>query len=145
MVLAVSTVEGLATDPSWTDEQRELIKGAAAWVEETHGNVEPAGQVIEAIRRVRMKSIRQRVRKLLRANDLSSLWQNWENLYGKRSELFHGGSEAEGEHRGSHLEESELHGLGQSAVKLCAQIVLSIAKREGVAVPHRAAVHFEVE
>ena len=145
MVLAVSTVEGLAIDPSWTVEQQELIDAAAAWVEETHGNLEEAGQVITAIRGVRRESIRQRIKKLLQANNLSSLGQEWENLYEKRSQLFHGRAKAGEEHQGSHLEESELHGLGQNALKVCAQIVLSIAKREGIAVPHRAGVHFGVE
>ena len=145
VVLSVSTVEGLASDPSWTDEQLELINGAATWMEENHGDPEAGAQVIEAIRRVRMESIGQRIRKLLRNNNLSSLWKDWKKLYAQRSQLFHGRSEARGEHRGSHLEESELHGLGQNAVKLCTQIILSIAKREGIAVPHRAAVRFGVE
>ena len=37
VVLAVSTIEGLATDPSWTDVQKKLIKSAAAWLDRTHG------------------------------------------------------------------------------------------------------------
>ena len=82
---------------------------------------------------------------MLTNNGLSSLWQEWERLYAKRSQLFHGRSEAEGEHRGSYLEERELHALGEETAKLCARIVLSIAKREGIAVPHLATVHFAVE
>ncbi len=63
LVLAVSTIEGLATDPPWTDGQRELIDRAAAWLERAHDDQEGAGQVVEAIRRVRKESIRQRIRK----------------------------------------------------------------------------------
>ena len=143
LVLAVSTIEGLATDPPWTDGERELIDSAAAWVEQAHANrEEEAMQVGEAIRRVRRESIRQRIRKLLQANDLSHVWQDWDKLYNRRSGLFHGRSEAGSELRGSHLEESSLRALGEEAIKLCARIVLSMAQREGITVPGRAKVHF---
>ena len=59
--------------------------------------------------------------------------------------LFHGRSEEGSKHWGSHLEESALHALGQEAIKLSAKIVLSMAKREGTAVPGRAKVHFGVD
>ena len=60
LVLAVSTIEGLAKDP-------QLIENAAAWLERAHGDREEAQQVVEAVRRVRNESIRQRIRKLLKA------------------------------------------------------------------------------
>ena len=145
VVLAVSTIEGLATDPSWTDVQKKLIESAAAWLDRTHGDGEETGQVVEAILRTRHSSIRQRIRKMLTSNGLSVLWRDWEVLYSKRSRLFHGGKKDGGEDRGDHLEESELHALGQEALKLCGRIVLSMAKREGIAVPGRAGVHFGVE
>ena len=106
---------------------------------------EEAMQVLEAIRQVRRESIRQRIRKLLQANDLSNMWRDWDRLYKRRSGLFHGRSEAGSEHRGSHLEESTLSERGQEAIKLSARIVLSMAKREGLAVPGRAKVHFGVD
>ena len=142
VVLSVSTVEGLATEPSWTEEQRKVIDEAAAWVQQTHGTEETTGQVLKAIRNVRSTSINQKVRKLLEANGLSNLWKDWKKLYGKRSRLFHGETDGEAEHRGKYLEDSELHGLGQDAVKLCGRIVLSIAKREGIRIPRRAGSHF---
>ena len=145
LVLAVSTIEGLATDPPWTDAQQDLIKRAAAWLEGVHGDREEAIQVVEAIRRVRTESIRQRIRKLLQANGLSSVWRDWDSLYERRSGLFHGRSEAGSEHRGSHLEESTLRALGEEAIKLCARIVLSMAQQEGIVVPCRAKVHFGVD
>ena len=82
---------------------------------------------------------------MLQANDLSNMWRDWDRLYKRRSGLFHGRSEAGSEHRGSHLEESTLSELGQEAIKLSARIVLSMAKREGLAVPGRAKVHFGVD
>ena len=145
VVLAVSTIEGLATDPSWTDVQKRLIYSAAAWLERTHGDGEETGQVVEAIQRTRHSSIRQRIRKMLASNGLSVLWQDWKALYLKRSRLFHGGRRDGSEHRGDHLEGSELHALGQEALTLCGRIVLSMAKREGIPVPGRAGVHFGVE
>ena len=140
LVLAVSTIEGLATDSPWTDRQRALIDSAATELDRAHGHREGVQQVVEAIRRVRGESIRQRIRKLLQANELSGVWQDWDRLYSKRSRLFHGGSEAGNEHRGIHLEESNLRALGEEAIKLCARIVLSMAQREGIAVPRRAKV-----
>ena len=145
LVLAVSTIEGLATDPPWTDGQRVLIDSAAEWLERAHGDREEAIQVLEAIRHVRRESIRQRIRKLLQSNDLSNVWRDWDRLYTRRSSLFHGRSEEGTEHRGSHLEESSLRALGEEAIKLCARIVLSMARREGIPVPGLAKVHFEVE
>ena len=141
LVLSVSTVEGLAIDPPWTDEQRTLIDRAAEWLEETHGAQGEAMQVVRAIRRVRQESIRQRIRKLLQANDLSNVWQDWDKLYGKRRGLFHGRSKVGSERQGSLLEEFSLRGLGEEAIELCTRIVLSIAQREGIAVPTRANVY----
>ncbi len=77
--------------------------------------------------------------------ELPGVWRDWETLYSKRSRLFHGRTRAENELRGDYLEESELHGLGQEAIKLCSRIVLSMAKREGISVPDRAKVHFGVK
>ena len=145
VVLAVSTIEGLATDPSWTDVQKRLIASAGAWLERTHGDGEETGQVVEALQRTRHSSIRQRIRKMLASNGLSVLWQDWEALYSKRSRLFHGVGRDGSEHRGDHSAESELHALGQEALTLCGRVVLSMAKREGIPVPGRAGVHFGVE
>ena len=145
VVLAVSTIEGLATDPSWTPAQKRLIDDAVAWLERTHGDGEETRQVVEAIERTRHTSIRQRIRKMLASNGLSCLWQDWEALYSKRSRLFHGGRRDGREHRGDHLAKSELHALGHEALTLCGRIVLSMAKREGIPVPDRASVHFGVE
>ena len=145
VVLSISTIEGLATDPPWTGQQQQLIDSSVAWLERTHADGKDIRQVIEAIRRIRRNSIRQRIRNLLASNELSGMWRDWDDLYSKRSRLFHGGETEGSEHRGNHLVESEVHALGQEAINLCARIVLSIAKREGIAVPGPAKVHFGVE
>ena len=104
VVLAISTIEGLAADPPWTDVQKELIEYAAASLERAHGGEEETGQIVEAILRIRHSSIRQRIRRMLAGNDLSVLWQDWEDLYSRRSRLLHGGGSDGKEHRGDHLE-----------------------------------------
>ena len=145
VVLAVSTIEALATDPPWTGGQKALIESAAAWLERTHRDEEEMGQVVEAIRGIRRESIRQRIRRMLGSNDLSVLWGDWDALYRKRSRLFHGGRRDSGEGRGDHLAASELHALGQEALTLCGRIVLSLARRGGIPVPDRAGTHFSVK
>ncbi|MCY3881738.1 MAG: hypothetical protein OXG61_06435 [Chloroflexi bacterium] len=145
VVLSISTIEGLAADPGWTKSQRAMITSAADWLEQAHGSEEATSQVIEAIRRTRHSSIRQRIRNLLAANELSLWWKEWEALYEKRNRLFHGRGGEGGEQRGGHLAESELHAMGQEAMRLCGRIVLSLAKRNGVAIPSQASVHFGIE
>ena len=135
VVLAISTVEGLATHPSWTDPQKALIESTAEWLQRMHGHGEETGQIVEAIRKIRNRSIRQRVRKMLASNDLPDLRQDWDDLYSKRSRLYHGQESADSDRRADHLTESELHALGQEAMKLCARIVLSMAIRQGIPVP----------
>lgn len=144
VVLAISTIEGLAADPPWTDEQQKLIQSSAVWLEEAHGDGEEVKQVIESILRVRKESIRQRIRKFLDANELSDMWREWDDLYTKRSRLFHGRREKGSEHRGEYLKESEVHALGQEAIKLCARIVLFLAKRDGISVPDHAKTNFDI-
>ena len=145
MVLAVSAIEGLAAGQPWTDAQRRLLDEACNWLEQAHGGAEGAQPVIDAIRRVYNGSIRQRVRNFLAENDLSMLWEQWDGLYERRSRLFHGRSGPTGEHLGDDLDRAELNALGRDAVSLCARIVLSVAKREGISVPGRAAAHFALE
>ena len=93
LVLAVSTIEGLATEPPWTNGQQQLIADAVGWLKSAAGSREETEQVIEALQRVRKESIRQRIRKLLASHELSSMWRNWDKLYEKRSGLFHGPSQ----------------------------------------------------
>lgn len=145
VVLAISTIEGLAPVPAWSESQKEMIANAAGWIEGTFGDGEATEQVVQAIQRIRQSSIRQRMRRLLDSNDLSDLWDDWERLYSKRSRLFHGGDRDRGEQRGDPLTDSELRTLAQEATKLCGRIVLSLAKREGIAIPGGASLHFGVE
>ena len=104
VVLAISTIEGLATDPGWTELQKEIShRRDTEDTTEHHPSTD------------------------------------------KRSRLFHGHGGDDGEQRGDHLMESELHAVAQEAMTLCGRIVLSLAKRNGVAIPSRAGVYFGVE
>ena len=94
--------------------------------------------------RPRSDSIRQRVEEMMLIYGLDDHWADWEELYDKRSRLFHDDPVDRGEALGSYLDETELHKLGERASRLCATIVLSIAKQEGFPVPNQASVHFGV-
>ncbi|MYD16560.1 MAG: hypothetical protein F4W99_05385, partial [Chloroflexi bacterium] len=107
VVLAISMVEGLAADLSWTDAQKEMIESAASWVDREYADKVEAEQVVLAIRRTRQASIRQRMRRLLDANGLSELWRDWDTLYSKRSRLFHGRGGDRGERDGDHVRDSD--------------------------------------
>ena len=100
--------------------------------------------VAESIRQLQRESIGKRVRGLLPANGLSNLQVDWRRVYSDRSRLFHSDG-MDGEGLGGRLAATELHRLGQRAIKLSSRIVLSIAKRRGVAVPNCAKLHFGVE
>lgn len=89
-------------------------------------------------------SVRARVKELMTKYGLDELWADWDDLYGKRSRLFHDDAASPGEALGSYLDETELHRLGERANRLCATIVLAIAKQEGFPVPDQASVHFEI-
>ena len=92
----------------------------------------------------RSDSIRQRVEEMMSMHGLDDHWADWEDLYDKRSRLFHDDEVDCGEALGSYSDEIELHKLGERAGRLCATIVLSIAKQEGFPVPDQASVHFGV-
>lgn len=143
LVLAVSTIEGLASERPWSSRQLQLIEYAASALERSDSD-EEASQVAAAIRNVHRESIRQRIRQLLENHGLSNLWPEWDDLYNKRSRLFHGRSGNGAENRGSHLDELELHKLGQAATTLCASIVLTIGEHVGMPIPHHAELHFKV-
>ena len=92
----------------------------------------------------RGESVRKRVKEMMSTHGLDDHWSDWDDLYGKRSRLFHDDAVDPGEALGSYLNETELHKLGERASRLCATIVLTIAKQQGLPVPDQASVHFGV-
>lgn len=92
----------------------------------------------------RGKTVRQRVKGMMSAHGLGDRWREWDDLYRKRSRLFHDDAVDPGEALGAYLDETELHKLGERASRLCATVVLTVAKRQGLPVPDQASLHFEV-
>ena len=148
IVLAVSSVEGVAAGARWGTKHRKLIESTAQLLADADDS-EEARDVVEAIKKLasaRRKSHMQSVKHLLSQIGLCCKWNEWQELYDKRSRLFHGDSTAgEDERLDSYVTEPELHQLGENAVRLCGLIVLTTAKREGISVPDCASVHFGVE
>ena len=135
VVLAISSIEALAVQgEGWTASQREVIGGAAEWVHREFGDCSAAQEVTVAIQRVRQYSLRQQAKQLLTEHDLLTSWADWDKVYGRRSRLFHGGANREG----------DVVELAGDAMTVCGRIVLSIAKQQGAVLPTAAQVHFGV-
>ena len=92
----------------------------------------------------RLDKVGERVKEMMWTHGLEDHWADWNYLYNKRSRLFHDDAVDPGEALGSYLDETELHELGERASKLCAKIILTIAKQAGIPVPEQASVHFGV-
>ena len=118
IVLAVSAVESVAEDENWSAEQRDLIDKLAA------GIADP--EVKEAVERMHRISIRQGIKRVLRCNRLDHLWEEWDDLYKRRSRLFHGGGE---------FTNQEIGELASNATKLCDEIIFGIIKQKGIKLP----------
>ena len=117
IVLAVSAVESVA-DENWTNEQRALINKLAA------GIADP--EVKEAVKRMHRISIRQGIKRVLESNRLDHLWEEWDDLYKRRSRLFHGGGE---------FTNQEIGELASNATQLCDEIIFGIIKQKGIKLP----------
>lgn len=136
VVLAISSIEALAVNSEgWTACQRQMIDRAAAWVQAEFGESHASRQVMDSMQRMHQPSLRQQSRRLLEKYELQALWLDWEDVYGRRSRLFHGGALRDNE---AVLE------LAQAAITVCAKIVLSIAKRQGATLPIAAQTHYGV-
>ena len=136
VVLTISSIEALSDqNKSWTPSQREIIDRATALVHTEFTDSVAVREVTDAIRRMRPVSLRQQAKRLLEQYDLLTWWEDWEDVYGRRSSLFHGGA---------NREHGEVAELAADAMKVCARIVLSIAKRQGALLPTAAQVHFGV-
>ena len=126
IVLAVSAVENVAEDEDWTSEQHALIKNLATEIEDP--------EVKEAVKRMRKISIRQGIKRVLSRNSLGHLWGEWDDLYERRSRLFHGGRE---------FTKQEAQKLASDALRLCGKIILTIVKRNGITLPSVASEKFK--
>ena len=136
VVLTISSIEALSgKNEGWRPAQREIIDRATAWVHAEFTESESVREVTAAMRRIHQLSLRQQTKRLLERYNLMAWWKDWEDVYGRRSRLFHGGA---------NREHGEVTKLASDAMKVCARIVLSIAKRQGAVLPTAAHVHFGV-
>jgi hypothetical protein len=135
IVLAISAVEALGQDETWTEAQIDLIKKLAAEVEEGAGNQdEERLEVAEALRRsLHRISLRQGVMRVLSRLGLSDLRDEWDRVYGLRSSVFHGSCG---------LDDNELRQLADETIALCAKIILALIKRHGIKLPSVAKRRF---
>ena len=127
VVLSISSIEALAAgmeDRGWTKSQKKVIKQTLAWMRERFGNCDDASEVEDAFQRARNYSIRQQTRRLLKKHDLLELREEWEDVYDRRSRLFHGSARGE--------DNEDVIKLSRDAIETCRKIVLSIAKRKGM-------------
>jgi hypothetical protein len=92
VVLAISAVEALGQDETWTEVQTALLADLAAQVE-----AGPSGQdverkeVVAALRRgMHRVGLRQGVMRVLDGLGLRHMGKEWDRVYALRSDLFHG-------------------------------------------------------
>ena len=137
VVLSISSIEALAAENlNWTATQADMLDRATDWVHGEFGDDAEASEVADAIKRMHRRSLRQQARRLLDKHGLMTWWKDCEDVYGRRSGLFHGGA---GDDR-----DTDVFELAADAMKVCGRIVLSIAKQEGAGLPAEARLHFGV-
>ena len=81
----------------------------------------------------RKSSKRQKIKRVLDDNSLDHLWGEWNDLYERRSRLFHGDRE---------FTNQEIQKLASDATKLCSKIILAIIQQNGAKLPSVASTNF---
>jgi hypothetical protein len=135
VVLALSAVEALGQDETWTDAQTTLLAQLAAQVEANtaRGDAERM-EVATALRRAMHRvGLRQGVMRVLKRLGLQDRRKEWGRVYDLRSDLFHGRAQ---------LAEHEIAELANSAITLCGRIILTLAERDGVTLPSVSDANF---
>jgi len=123
IVFAVSAVESLGQDESWSSDQELLLRELAATAEQaTIGTHAERQEVADGIRKsLHRLTLRQGVFRLLDRLGLMHLKQAWDDLYAERSTLVHGLAPEPGADYGD---------LAHRTVSLCGQILLKAAGAE---------------
>ena len=133
IVLAIAAVEGLIRDEKWSARQRQWFTDTVASLRGQDDD--ELREIADALASQRMHrlSLRQGVFRLLNENGLEDYKSRWDDLYGRRSGLFHGTLV---------LDRQDTNRLANDTVKLCVTIVLAILRNRGVVLPSIAKVHF---
>jgi len=123
IVFAVSAVESLGQDESWSKDQKQLLREIAAAAEQSATGTDAERQeVADAIRKsLHRVTLRQGVFRLLDRLGLQHLKKPWDDLYVERSTLVHGLAPQPGADYGE---------LARRTVSLCGQILLKAAAAE---------------
>ena len=123
IVFAVSAVESLGQDETWTADQKALLKELAKAAEQSAtGAVDERQEVADAIRKsLHRLTLRQGVFRLLDRLGLAHLKTPWDDLYAERSTLVHGLAPKPGADYGD---------LAHRTVSLCGQILLKAVAAE---------------
>ena len=123
IVFAVSAVESLGQDESWSTDQKQLLRELAAAAEQSATGTDAERQeVADAIRKsLHRLTLRQGVFRLLDRLGLEHLKQPWDSLYAERSTLVHGLAPQPGADYGD---------LAHRTVSLCGEILLKAAAAE---------------
>ncbi len=136
IVLANAAVESLVNSPGWSRDQKDYIDKLAAQTEHESSKNSDFKQVAKAIHNLLSTSIRWDVKQLL--ND-EALFEEWKDLYGKRSRLIHG---SKSKSEDNLLTEEEIGQLATNTVSFCAKIILIHLKRKGIDLPEIANTNY---
>lgn len=137
IVYAFSAVEMLGQNEQWSECQSELLDSLATAARNmTYATAEEREEVAQAIERgAHRLSLRQGVMRLLDRLQLAALRNEWDRLYGRRSELVHGLVPQPG---------VSYVALADEVVCLCGYILLTAVGKEVPGVMAHRDVHFPV-
>jgi hypothetical protein len=123
IVFAVSAVESLGQDQTWTADQKTLLKQLmTAALQSVTGTADERQEVADAIRKsLHRLTLRQGVFRLLDRLGLAHLKKPWDDLYEERSTLVHGLAPKPG---------ADYSDLAHRTVSLCGQILLTAVAAE---------------
>lgn len=123
IVFAVSAVESLGQNETWTDDQKKLLKELVAVAAQSSTGTDAERQeVAEAIlKSLHRLTLRQGVFRLLDRLGLADLKKPWDELYAERSTLVHGLAPQPG---------ADYTTLAHRTVSLCGQILLRAVAAE---------------
>jgi hypothetical protein len=123
IVFAVSAVESLGQDETWTAGQKTLLKELAKAAEQSAaGTADERQEVADAIRKsLHRLTLRQGVFRLLDGLGLPHLKTPWDTLYAERSTLVHGLAPKPG---------ADYADLAHRTISLCGQILLRAVAAE---------------
>lgn len=123
IVFAVSAVESLGQDETWSPDQRQLLGNLAIMAEQSPtGTDAERKEVADTIRKgMHRISLRQGVFRLLERLGLANLKRAWDDLYSERSTLVHGVAPKPGE---------KYADLAYRTVSLCGKIILKAVAAE---------------